>query len=274
MMNSILGNIRRLLVAGLAMALFASPAAAQETVCLQCHGGQQGRLGEPVPLWRESIHAANGNSCHGCHGGDPSDMANAMSPERGFIGVPADEEIPAFCGRCHVGVLEDYLKSAHGQALGAGGPQCATCHGSHAVKKASLDLINPQDCSRCHDYGRAEELKAAMVETDGRFGSLEGALAELKQKGQDVKALQEGLFATRNEFHRLFHSVDVDQVKEQAAGFQGRIGEMDAKVAAIRQELSNRKLWGGVATGLLILAGVLFSLLRKTYQEEERAGRH
>jgi hypothetical protein len=38
--------------------------------------------------------------------------------------------------------------------------------------------------------------------------------------------------------------------------------------------LSNRKLWGGVATGLLVLAGVLFSLLRKTYQEEERAGKH
>lgn len=274
MMNSILGTVRRLLLFWLAAGVFAAPVAAQETVCLQCHGGQQGRLGEPVPQWRESIHAANGNSCHGCHGGDPTDMANAMSPERGFVGVPADEEIPAFCGRCHVGVLEDYLKSAHGQALGAGGPQCVTCHGNHAVKKASLDLINQQDCSRCHDYGRAEELKTAMAETDGRFGRLEEALAELKQKGQNVKALQEGLFATRNEFHRLFHSVDVDQVKAQAAGFQDKIGEMDAKVTAIREELSDRKLWGGVATGLLVLAGVLFSLLRKTYQEEERAGRH
>lgn len=274
MMKPLFGGIRRVLLAGLAIGLLAVPAAAQETVCLQCHGGQQGRMGEPVAQWRESIHAANGNSCHGCHGGDPSDMANAMSPERGFLGVPDDADIPAFCGRCHVGVKEDYLQSAHGQALGSGGPQCVTCHGSHAVKKASLELINEQDCSRCHEYGRAEELKSAMAETEGRFVALELDLNDLKQRGQDIKALQEGLFATRNEFHRLFHSVDVDQVKEQAAGFQGKIWEMDGKVSAIREELSNRKLWGGVATGLLVLAGVLFSLLRKTYQEEERAGKH
>lgn len=274
MMNLIFGNLRRFLLTALAVGLLASPVAAQETVCLQCHGGQQGRLGEPVPQWRESIHAANGNSCHGCHGGDPSDMANAMSPERGFVGVPADDDIPAFCGRCHVGVLEDYLKSAHGQALGSGGPQCVTCHGNHAVKKASLELINQEDCSRCHEYGRAEELKAAMAETEGRFVALELDLTDLKQRGQDIKTLQEGLFATRNEFHRLFHSVDVDKVKEQAAGFQGKIWEMDGKVGAIREELSNRKLWGGIVTGLLVLAGVLFSLLRKTYQEEERTGKH
>ncbi|MHB1400164.1 MAG: cytochrome c3 family protein [Trichloromonadaceae bacterium] len=271
MMSLILGSFHRLLLIGLAVGLLVSPVAAQETVCLQCHGGLQGHLGDPVALWRDSIHAAHGNSCHGCHGGDPSDMANAMSPERGFIGVPADEEIPAFCGRCHVGVLEDYLKSAHGQALGAGGPQCVTCHGPHAVKKASIELINQEDCSRCHEYGRAEELKAAIADTEGRFVALEGDLTELKQRGQDVKALQEGLFASRNDFHRLLHSVDVDLVKEQAAGFQGKIGEMDGKVGAIREELSSRKLWGGVATGLLVLGGVLFSLLRKTYQEQERA---
>lgn len=273
MMDVIFGNLRRLLLTGLAVGLMASPVAAQETVCLQCHGGLQGRLGEPVAQWRESIHAANGNSCHGCHGGDPSDMANAMSPERGFVGVPAADQIPEFCGRCHVGVKEDYLQSAHGQALGAGGPQCVTCHGNHAVKKASLDLINQQDCSRCHDYGRAEELKVAMAETESRFGALEQDLAELKRRGQDVKALQEGLFASRNDFHRLFHSVDVDKVKEQTAGFQGKIGELDERVTAIRAELSSRKLWGGVVTGLLVLAGVLFSLLRKTYQEEERGGK-
>lgn len=270
MTGSFLTGIKRRLPALLAVVLFASPISAQETVCLQCHGGLQGHLGAPVPQWRDSIHAVNGNSCHGCHGGDPTDMAEAMSPERGFIGVPTDEEIPAFCGRCHVGVLEDYLKSAHGQALGAGGPQCATCHGSHAVKKANLDLINPQDCSRCHEYGRAEELKGAMAETEGRFLALEAGLVELKRGGQEVKALQEGLFAARNEFRRLSHSVEVDRVKEQTVAFQARIGEMDAQVQAIHEELDSRKLWGGLATGLLVLAGVLFSLLRKTYQEEER----
>jgi hypothetical protein len=63
-------------------------ASAQETVCTQCHGPLPGRLGEPVKLWRSSIHAANSISCHNCHGGDPTDMAMAMSPARGFLGIP------------------------------------------------------------------------------------------------------------------------------------------------------------------------------------------
>jgi hypothetical protein len=59
---------------------------AQETVCIQCHGSLPDRLGEPVKLWRESIHSTNNISCHNCHGGDPADSANAMSPSRGFLG--------------------------------------------------------------------------------------------------------------------------------------------------------------------------------------------
>ena len=161
----------------------AVPAQMPETVCLQCHGKQAGRFGAPVGAWRSSIHAANGISCHNCHGGDPSDMAMAMRPERGFLGAPKESTIPEFCGRCHVGVKEDYLASAHGRALGRGGPQCVTCHSNHAVRKATPDLINSQSCSRCHDYGRAEEIKASVVETDRRITELEQSLAGLRRTG-------------------------------------------------------------------------------------------
>src|SRR5512143_2111969 len=104
-----------------------------ESVCIKCHSGLQGRLGAPPRDWKGSVHAANGISCNNCHGGDPTDMAMAMSPARGFLGKPTEMAIPGFCGRCHVGVKEDYLASAHGRALGKGGPQCVTCHSNHAV---------------------------------------------------------------------------------------------------------------------------------------------
>lgn len=250
-----------------------SPAApevlAQETVCIECHKNQPGRLGEPVEAWRGSIHAANGVSCQSCHGGDPTDFAMAMSPERGFIGVPAEEEIPDFCGRCHVGVKEDYLDSAHGQALGAGGPQCVTCHGNHAVQKATPDLINPQDCTRCHEYGRAEEIKTAMEETDRMITSLDGDLNALHRLGIDSKEMEDRLFSLRNQFHRVFHTVDVEKVRQVTGDIRQNLEHVQAQVEEIQENLRQRKLYGGIAVALLLAIAVVATLLRSTYLGEE-----
>lgn len=244
----------------------ASPQA--DSVCIQCHGAQSGRLGAPVAAWRNSIHAANGISCHDCHGGDPTDMAMAMSPARGFLGVPQEKSIPDFCGRCHPGVKEDYLASAHGRALGLGGPQCVTCHGNHAVRTASPDLINRESCTRCHDYGRAEEIKAAVTDTDRRISELERSLAALHRIGIATREMEEELFALRNRFHRLFHNVDVDRVRAQTAGFQAELLKIRARVASIEAKLNRRKLWGGGVVALLLLGGVVALLLHKTYRDE------
>ncbi len=253
----------------LAVVLWPGMAFSDETVCIQCHSGQGGHLEEPVLLWKNSIHAANGNSCHGCHGGDPTDFGMAMSPQRGFVGVPEPDDIPAFCGRCHVGVLEDYKDSAHGQALGAGGPNCVTCHGSHGVKKASSDLINAEDCSRCHEYGRAENIKAAIVETDQVIDGLEQSLAKLYRVGIDTEGLKGAVFAERNRFHRIFHSVDVEKVKEHTGDVQSKLENVGRQIAGIEGELFNRKLIGGGVVALFLLSGVVAWLVRKTYEEDE-----
>ena len=225
-------------------------ALAEDTVCLQCHAGQPGHLSEPIGLWEMSIHKENGISCHDCHGGDPTDFAMAMSPERGFVGVPTDQEIPAFCGKCHVGVKEDYDSSAHGQALGSGGPHCVTCHSNHKVEKASLDLINETSCSRCHEYGRAAEIKAALSDTDSRIGALEVELKDLHDKGISTREMEGKLFALRNEYHQLFHSVD--ESEKLPLSDQGDLGQ--------------RKVVGGVIVVLLIFAGILLLMLKKTYE--------
>ena len=151
----------------LALVFCGSLALAEDSVCLQCHAALEGRLSAPVSAWRTSIHAQNGISCPDCHGGDPTDFAMAMDLERGFVGVPKYDEVPAFCGRCHVGVKEDYLHSAHGKALNSGGPQCVSCHGNHSVNQASLELINPTACSRCHEFGRADEIKQPWAKPTG-----------------------------------------------------------------------------------------------------------
>jgi hypothetical protein len=245
------------------------PAAAQEEiVCIQCHGAQTGRLGDPVKLWRSSIHAANGIACNDCHGGDPKDLVNAMSPARGFLGVPKKVDIPAFCGRCHVGVEKDYRESAHGRALGKGGPTCVTCHGNHLVVKAALDIINEKTCTQCHTFERARIIRSAMSQTEFLIVSIDRKITGFKEEGVDTDALEKGLFAVRNRFHTLFHEVDVEKVKGASMQIDGELNKLDAELAKIDAQHRKRKLAGVAVVGMALLAALLFYLLRKTYDRE------
>ncbi len=256
----------------LVLAAAQSGFAVDDTVCIQCHGSLDERLSAPVEQWQSSVHYANGISCHDCHGGDPTDFELAMSPERGFIGVPEYEAVPDFCGRCHVGVKEDYMASAHGQAIEVGGAQCVICHENHAVQKAGIYLINEESCSRCHDYERAEKVKAVIGETEERLTSLEKSIASLYRVGIDTEELGAGLFASRNSFRRVFHTVNMDRIKTQLAEFDGDLTETGDKVAAYEDSLGQRKLVGGVIVLLLFLGGCIAMIIRRSYHQQEQDG--
>jgi len=236
--------------------------------CIRCHAGLEKDLARPVRDWRESIHAANGISCQDCHGGDMTfeTMEEAMDPGRGFVGAPAAEEVPDFCGKCHRGMAEDYLASAHGQALGRGGPQCVTCHGSHAMERPSPSLIDAEKCSRCHGFERAALIRDALLDTDGLIRELETGLQRLHRRGMAVKPLEEELFQARNTFHGLFHSVDVEKVRNNTASIREGLGEIGQKVAGMEQQLARRRWAGAVVVGLLALVTLLMFYVRHTYR--------
>jgi hypothetical protein len=193
-----------------------------------------------------------------------------MSPERGFIGAPDYDKVPEFCGRCHVGVAKEYLAGAHGQALENGGAQCVVCHSNHAIQKASLDLINEETCSQCHAYDRAALIRLSLVETDTMVTKVEHDLDRLYRLGFAVDNMQGSLFSQRNRFHSIFHEVNVDLVRKESAGVQAELGKINLDIAAIDTTLGQRKLWGSVVIGLFVLAGVIFLLVRKAYEEEEK----
>jgi len=242
---------------------------AEDTVCIECHSGQEERLAAPVAAWRTSIHAANGISCHDCHGGDPTSFAMAMNPENGFLGTPGYEEVPDFCGRCHVGVAKEYMAGAHGKALENGGAQCVVCHGNHAVKKASLDLINEETCTQCHSYERAALIKLSLSETDVMVNKVDKNLERLFRQGIAVDEMKGQLFQQRNRFHSIFHGVDVDLVRQETSGVQGELGKINEQIAAIDVSLNKRKMWGGMTVGLLFFGGIVSMLIRSTYHDEE-----
>lgn len=249
--------------------LWAGPALAEDTVCIQCHSGQDGRLSEPVGQWRTSVHSANGISCHDCHGGDPTDFAMAMSPERGFIGAPDYTAVPEFCGRCHLGVKEDYLDSAHGRALETGGPQCVLCHGNHAIQLASIELINQDSCTRCHEYERAAQVKQTIAATETTLLKLEKSVASLHRVGIDVGRIKDDLFAKRNSFRRLFHTVELEKIKNQTAQFNQDLSATKQKIDEYESELGQRKVVGGGIVLLLLLGGGIALQIRRSYHAEE-----
>ena len=255
------------LYALLSLVLVTGAAFAQENgepVCIECHAKMPEKYSAPVKLWRGSIHAENGIYCNGCHGGDPKDAANAMSPARGFLGAPKEPAIPAFCGRCHVGVMNDYLASAHGRMLGKGGPTCVTCHGNHQVVKASLDLINEKSCSRCHSYERAALIRDAMKETETTIVAIDGRISAFKKIGTDTDKLEKELFAVRNSFHSLFHNVNVELVKKESARIQGDLKKITVVLDNLDDARQKRKIAGAAVVSLLLLIALVLHLLRKT----------
>jgi len=141
--------------------------------CITCHRA----IEEPAGMkYTSDIHYQKGISCAGCHGGDPStdDQEVAMSADRGFIGVPADDAISAACAKCHssekvmrdgfsskirLNQAEALAASVHGKAevTGVGQmAQCVTCHGVHNIKRVKdpaspvshLNVTNT--CAGCH----------------------------------------------------------------------------------------------------------------------------
>jgi hypothetical protein len=238
--------------------------AADEIVCITCHSALPEKFSQPAKLWKGSIHQENGIACNACHGGDPKDAANAMKKERGFLGAPKYNDVPEFCGRCHVGVLKDYLASGHGRALAKGGPNCVICHGSHQIVKASLELINEKSCSRCHSYERAKLIRGAMQETEALIVSIDARIKAFKQVGVDTERMEKELFATRNQFHSLFHNVDVKKVTEESVRIKGELKKTETALAALDEQKGMRKKIGVLAVSGALLAALLVHFLRKT----------
>jgi len=162
-------------------------------------------------------------------------------------------------------VLKDYLASAHGRALGKGGPTCITCHGNHLVVKATLDIINEKNCTQCHSYERARAIKEAMQQTEGLIVSIGGNIDAFKGEGVDTDKLEKGLFSVRNRFHALSHNVDVEKVKKESAQINSELNKITDSLEKITEQRNKRRIAGGAVVGGALFAALLFYLLRKSY---------
>ena len=240
-----------------------------ENVCLTCHESAiMDETRRKIPgEWKQSWHAQNDVACHDCHGGDPTDAAMAMSPERGFVGVPKYRQVPEFCGKCHIGILKNYHESGHGKALrvNGSGPNCVTCHGAHNVQKANIEIINEELCSQCHSYGRAKEMKEALFQTEQKIQEIEASIKKLKAAGVFTEEEDKEIFRTHADFRTLFHVVDVSLVKYKTGGFLKRLGVIDEKLQSIFGELDSRRNFAIFLLIIFVAMAIAGYFLSKTY---------
>lgn len=176
--------------------------------CLTCHKEEEVL---PEGFHMNDIHMQAGISCSGCHGGDVTsdDMDEAMSPVKGFVGVPEKDEIPQFCGKCHSNIeymrefqpriptdqVDQYYTSIHGQRLKKGDSKvadCTSCHTSHGIlpakdSRSSIYPLNvPNTCNHCH--GDADHMKQYNIPTNQFIQYAESVHGKALLENQDTGA--------------------------------------------------------------------------------------
>jgi nitrate/TMAO reductase-like tetraheme cytochrome c subunit len=241
------------------------------SACVDCHTSDiiESDLQAIPQEWKQSWHFQNDISCHDCHGGDPEDAGMSMSHARGFVGSPEYADVPGFCGKCHIGILSNYMESGHGKALSetGTGPNCVTCHGSHDIQKASIDIIYGRRCTQCHSYERAKVIKQALFLTEKKMHEIEKDLENLHAAGVFSGDEKETLFRTQAEFRTLFHTIDASLVSRSTDEFIKRLDALEKKIGDNFQELRFRQKFSTFLMLIFVGMGLVLSLLSKTYRE-------
>ncbi len=134
-----------LLLAGRVLAI-------ENAECFVCHGDKDSGKFIDEAKFANSIHSKN--LCTSCH----TDITE----------LPHAEKLkPVSCGQCHRVETEVYRNSDHGQAVGKGVSEAASCQDCHGNPHELLNYRNPaspvyranepQTCGRCHS--RTEEME-------------------------------------------------------------------------------------------------------------------
>jgi hypothetical protein len=237
--------------------------------CITCHKDlPDERLSGPVKLWSGSVHAKVGNTCDGCHGGDPNDPTEkSMSDGKQFYLGPREEEVTGFCGKCHQELSEYFKQSAH---WATGTQNCIQCHGTHTVQRISLEIINTEKCGTCHEYESADKLKAILLGLHDRFGVSREKIEQIQ--GLPTQPLQDELGKVWNQLRQVrmvSHTFDMTRIKKKAEEVQALMVTMETEIARLEGIEQERKLLGWGLIALFAALSIATYLYNRTEKETE-----
>jgi len=186
----------------------------EDRQCLACHGreGFNKRFGtdEEFSLkvdgnaFGASVHAPLG--CTGCH--SEIDAAKHPAEDRAAAAkfTSAREFIRAQargCRNCHAAIADAWATSSHGRVPGGMGPNCVTCHKTHAIRAAAASASLNSGCLDCHpDIATAHE--AWLPNTKTHFETVSCAACHSPGAGKGIEL-------------RLFDPVDRKPVSTASA---------------------------------------------------------
>jgi hypothetical protein len=234
--------------------------------CINCHQTlTDTRLSTPVKLWSASVHAEVGNTCDGCHGGNPDDNTDkAMSQSNNFYAAPKEDEIVQFCGKCHRELADNFMTSQHGET---GTQTCIGCHGSHTIRRISIDIINEKTCTECHSYEQPEKIKNILQNLHGKFQTSKNNVKRIS--GFPTDSLDKDLEKTWNQLRQvrmISHTFELNRIEAEAGKVEHAIKQTDTEIARLLELAENRKTWGYAAIGIFLLLAIATHLYNK--QEE------
>jgi hypothetical protein len=260
--------------------------------CVSCHAVlPDPRLSRPVRDAARGVHFERGVFCRDCHGGDAAtfDAREAKRSGTGFVGAPGmmlDET--AFCGRCHEHELAAWRESGHAAAGGGkfripnsefriGGAGCVTCHGSHAAKKASPDLINPKNCAGCHGFPESNALKTHIMQATTAILSTREQIKRFRAAGGGAFAEEAELDRVRARLPGLYHMTDrtkirrvTQQIREDSARVSGRVKWLESG-KIYRERI--RVVWIAAAVAGALVGAYHFTVAFRTKKMIEQGHR-
>ena len=227
--------------------------AVKENSCVNCHRTlDDERLKNPVSLWSGSVHAEVGNTCDTCHGGNPEvATVDAMSKDAGFLAVPKEDETVDFCGKCHQELADRYLTSLHGMLEML---TCINCHGTHTIKRISVDIINRDRCMECHDYDEPEQLLNILSSLHENFNRLKNRIKKITSL--PTLRIDSELDKTRKKLRQvrmISHTFDIPLIQDEAGSTEKRLKKTSLEIDRLYALEEKRRLMGLVTVPIFIL---------------------
>ncbi len=237
--------------------------------CITCHRDLAlERLSRPVTLWASSVHAEVGNTCDGCHGGDPNDPTEkSMADGKRFYLGPKEEEVTGFCGKCHQELSKYFKQSAH---WATGTQNCIQCHGTHTVQRISIEIIDPEKCGACHDYESADKLKAVLLGLHDRFGASKEKIKEIQ--GLPTQPLKKELGKVWNQLRQVrmvSHTFDMTRIEKKAEEVKTLMTAMESEIVRLEGIEQERKILGWGLIALFIALAIATFMVNRTEKKSE-----
>jgi hypothetical protein len=221
--------------------------------CARCHADAAYMAGYDVPTsqfaeYQQSVHAEllfsrhdlgapTCNDCHGNHSAYP----------------PGASSVAGVCGQCHAVQRDLFVASPHKAAFERLQlPQCATCHGKHAIHRSSDAMAGAGDrsvCISCHaegspGYAAAAAMGGAIGELDAALGEAGAALESAARAGMemsDARFTLQGAHEALVRSRTLVHAGAPDALLAEARKGRGAADGVRAASRAALDELARRR---------------------------------